>query len=58
MPIEDTVGAMAELVADGKGRHLGPSEAAPATTRELGIGFVAYSPRGRGCLTGTFTSKD
>ena len=78
-PIEDTVGAMAELVAAGKVRHLGLSEAAPATirrahavhpiaalqteyslwsrdpedglldtTRALGIGFVAYSPLGRG----------
>src|SRR5688500_11757926 len=78
-PIEDTVGAMAELVRQGKVRHLGLSEAAPATlrrahavhpiaalqteyslwsrepeaeilptVRELGIGFVAYSPLGRG----------
>lgn len=84
-PIEDTVGAMAELVAAGKVRHLGLSEAAPDTirrahavhpitalqtewslwtrdpevdgvldtVRELGIGFVAYSPIGRGFLTGT-----
>jgi aryl-alcohol dehydrogenase-like predicted oxidoreductase len=82
-PIEDTVGAMAELVRQGKVRHLGLSEAAPATirraqavhpiaalqteyslwtrdpedavlatVRELGIGFVAYSPLGRGFLTG------
>ena len=82
-PIEDTVGAMAELVKAGKVRHLGLSEAAPATIRrahavhpitalqteyslwsrepedellatcrELGIGFVAYSPLGRGFLTG------
>jgi aryl-alcohol dehydrogenase-like predicted oxidoreductase len=82
-PIEDTVGAMAELVRAGKVRHLGLSEAAPdtirrahavhpitalqteyslwsrdpedrllATVRELGIGFVAYSPLGRGFLTG------
>ena len=82
-PIEDTVGAMAELVREGKVRHLGLSEAAPATirraakvhpiaalqteyslwsrdvedeilptVRELGIGFVAYSPLGRGFLTG------
>lgn len=82
-PIEDTVGAMAELVREGKVRHLGLSEAAPqtlrranavhpitalqteyslwtrdpedevlATCRELGIGFVAYSPLGRGFLTG------
>src|SRR5262249_59536543 len=80
-PIDDTVGAMAELVRAGKVRHLGLSEAAPATirraakihpiaalqtedslwsrepeaailpaVRELGIGFVAYSPLGRGCL--------
>ncbi|MBL7516010.1 aldo/keto reductase [Frankia nepalensis] len=86
VPIEETVGAMAELVAAGKVRYLGLSEAAPATirrahavhpitalqteysiwtrdpaeseilptTRELGIGFVAYSPLGRGFLTGTF----
>jgi len=83
-PIEDTVGAMAELVRAGKVRHLGLSEAAPetirrahavhpiaalqteyslftrdveqngvlATCRELGIGFVAYSPLGRGLITG------
>jgi aryl-alcohol dehydrogenase-like predicted oxidoreductase len=81
-PIEDTVGAMAKLVAQGKVRHIGLSEAAPDTirrahkvhpiaavqtefsllyrveaeatlrvTRELGIGFVAYSPLGRGFLT-------
>ncbi len=86
-PIEDTVGAMAGLVAAGKVRYLGLSEAAPATirrahavhpitalqteyslwtrdpegdllstTRELGIGFVAYSPLGRGFLTGRFKS--
>ncbi len=85
VPIEDTVGAMAELVRDGKVRYLGLSEAAPetirrahathpisalqteyslwsrdpedeilATVRELGIGFVAYSPLGRGFLTGRF----
>jgi len=84
-PIEDTVGAMAELVEQGKVRYLGLSEAAPgtirrahrvhpisalqteyslwtrdpedeilATVRELGIGFVAYSPLGRGFLTGEF----
>jgi aryl-alcohol dehydrogenase-like predicted oxidoreductase len=83
VPIEDTVGAMAALVREGKVRFLGLSEAAPqtirrahavhpisalqteyslwsrdpeegilATTRELGIGFVAYSPLGRGFLTG------
>jgi aryl-alcohol dehydrogenase-like predicted oxidoreductase len=86
-PIEETVGAMAELVEAGKVRYLGLSEAAPATirrahavhpitalqseyslwtrdpeaailptVRELGIGFVAYSPLGRGFLTGRFTS--
>ena len=86
-PIEDTVGAMADLVRAGKVRHLGLSEAAPdtirrankvhpitalqteyslwtrdpedgplATCRELGIGFVAYSPLGRGFLTGRFKS--
>jgi aryl-alcohol dehydrogenase-like predicted oxidoreductase len=85
VPIEETVGAMADLVSEGKVRHLGLSEAAPATirrahavhpitalqteyslwtrdpereilatTRELGIGFVAYSPLGRGFLTGRF----
>jgi len=83
-PIEETVGAMAELVAAGKVRYLGLSEASPQTirrahavhpisalqteysiwarqpeaellpaVRELGIGFVAYSPLGRGFLTGT-----
>ncbi|HET7621907.1 MAG TPA: aldo/keto reductase [Gemmatimonadaceae bacterium] len=82
-PIEETVGAMAELVREGKVRYLGLSEAAPDTIRrahavhpisavqteyslwtrdpendvlkvcrELGIGFVAYSPLGRGFLTG------
>ena len=85
VPIEETVGAMAELVHEGKVRHLGLSEAAPATLRravavhpiaalqteyslwtrdpedevlatcrELGVGFVAYSPLGRGFLTGRF----
>jgi aryl-alcohol dehydrogenase-like predicted oxidoreductase len=85
--IEETVGAMAELVAAGKVRFLGLSEAAPATVRrahathpitalqteyslwsrdaeaeilptvrELGIGYVAYSPLGRGFLTGRFRS--
>ena len=85
VPIEETVGAMAELVRAGKVRYLGLSEAAVgtirrahavhpiaalqseyslwtrdpedgvlATTRELGIGFVAYSPLGRGFLTGRF----
>jgi aryl-alcohol dehydrogenase-like predicted oxidoreductase len=88
-PIEDTVGAMAELVRQGKVRYLGLSEAAPdtirrahavhpiaalqteyslwsrdpedgllATVRELGIGFVPYSPLGRGFLTGQFKSLD
>lgn len=87
-PIEDTVGAMAELVTAGKVRYLGLSEASPATirrahkihpitalqteyslwerhveaeilptVRELGIGFVPYSPLGRGFLTGTITKK-
>jgi aryl-alcohol dehydrogenase-like predicted oxidoreductase len=86
VPIEETVGAMADLVRQGKVRFLGLSEAAPetirrahavhaisalqteyslwtrdveengvlATVRELGIGFVAYSPLGRGFLTGRF----
>ena len=88
-PIEDTVGVMADLVREGKVRHLGMSEAAPATLRravkvhpiaalqteyslwtrdpeaevlptcrELGIGFVAYSPLGRGFLTGQFKKTD
>jgi aryl-alcohol dehydrogenase-like predicted oxidoreductase len=88
-PIEETVGAMAELVQAGKVRHLGLSEAAPETirraqathpitalqteyslwsrdpeaeilptVRELGIGFVAYSPIGRGFLSGRFRSPD
>jgi aryl-alcohol dehydrogenase-like predicted oxidoreductase len=89
-PIEETVGAMAELVQQGKVRHLGLSEAAPetirrahathpitalqteyslwtrdpedngvlATVRELGIGFVAYSPLGRGFLTGRIRSLE
>src|SRR5438132_2251158 len=88
-PIEDTVGAMAELVRAGKVRHLGLSEAAPKTirrahavhritalqteyslwsrdpedeilptVREFGIGFVAYSPIGRGFLSGRIKSVD
>lgn len=88
-PIEDTVGAMADLVKQGKVRYLGLSEAAPATlrrahavhpitalqteyslwsrdpedeilptVRELGIGFVPYSPLGRGFLTGKIKSID
>jgi aryl-alcohol dehydrogenase-like predicted oxidoreductase len=88
-PIEETVGAMAELVAAGKVRYLGLSEAAPETIRrahavhpitavqteyslwsrdpedailptlrELGIGFVAYSPLGRGFLSGRIQSLD
>lgn len=89
VPIEETVGAMAELVKQGKVRYLGLSEAAPATIRrahaihpiaalqteyslwsrdpedeilptlqELGIGFVPYSPLGRGFLTGAITTPD
>ena len=85
VPIEETVGAMAQLVREGKVRYLGLSEASPATLRrahqvhpisalqteyslwsrepeadilptcrELGVGFVAYSPLGRGFLTGRF----
>src|SRR5208283_813806 len=88
-PIEETVGAMAELVAAGKVRHLGLSEASPATIRrahavhpiaavqseyslwtrdveaevlptlrELGIALVAYSPLGRGFLSGRFSSTE
>jgi aryl-alcohol dehydrogenase-like predicted oxidoreductase len=84
-PIEETVGAMGELVGEGKVRHVGLSEVAPdtlrrahaehpitalqseyslwtrdvaaeilPTCRELGIGFVAYSPLGRGFLSGRF----
>ena len=89
VPIEETVGAMAELVRAGKVRHLGLSEASPETIRrahavhpisalqseyslwtrdpedgplqtcrELGIGFVAYSPLGRGFLTGQIRSPE
>jgi aryl-alcohol dehydrogenase-like predicted oxidoreductase len=90
VPIEETVGAMADLVAAGKVKHLGLSEAAPDTIRrahathpitalqteyslwtrdveengvletigELGIGFVAYSPLGRGFLTGQIKTFD
>lgn len=89
VPIEETVGAMADLVHAGKVRYLGLSEAAPktlrravavhpiaalqteyslwsrdpegdllATCRELGIGFVAYSPLGRGFLTGRYRTLD
>ena len=89
VPIEETVGAMAELVTEGKIRHIGLSEAAAdtirranvvhpiaavqteyslwsrdpedqvlPTCRELGIGFVPYSPLGRGFLAGRFTSPD
>jgi aryl-alcohol dehydrogenase-like predicted oxidoreductase len=89
VPIEETVGAMAELVEAGKVRHIGLSEAAAATIRranavhpitavqteyslwtrdpeaevlptchELGIGFVPYSPLGRGFLAGRFMSPD
>ena len=88
-PIEDTVGAMSRLVAEGKVRFIGLSEAAPDTLRracevhpiaalqteyslwsrdpedelldtceELGIGFVAYSPLGRGFLSGRYRSID
>jgi aryl-alcohol dehydrogenase-like predicted oxidoreductase len=88
-PIEETVGAMAELVPEGKVKHIGLSEAGPQTirrahavhpitalqsewslwtrdpeaevlptVRELGIGFVAYSPLGRGFLAGRFASPD
>ncbi len=90
VPVEETWGALAELVAAGKVRHLGISEAAPATirrahqvhpvtavqtewslwsrdvedngvlttVRELGIGFVAYSPLGRGFLSGTIRNVE
>jgi aryl-alcohol dehydrogenase-like predicted oxidoreductase len=89
VPIEETVGAMAELIEQGKIRHIGLSEAAPdtirrahavhpitavqteyslwtrdpepeviPTCRELGIGFVPYSPLGRGFLSGRFKSPE
>ncbi len=89
VPIEDTVGAMAELVSEGKVRYLGLSEASPQTirrahavhpitalqseyslwtrdpeeeilptVRELGIGFVAYSPLGRGFLSGKYKQPE
>jgi aryl-alcohol dehydrogenase-like predicted oxidoreductase len=89
VPIEETVGALTELVGEGKVRHIGLSEAAPETIRrahavhpiaavqteyslwtrdpetavlptcrELGIGFVPYSPLGRGFLSGRFKSPD
>jgi aryl-alcohol dehydrogenase-like predicted oxidoreductase len=89
VPIEDTVGALKDLIDEGKIRHYGLSEAAPATirrahavhpvtaiqteyslwtrdpeaevlptVRELGIGFVPYSPLGRGFLTGSIRSVD
>ncbi|MDQ0735903.1 aldo/keto reductase [Arthrobacter agilis] len=89
VPVEDTMGALAQLVQEGKIRHIGLSEAAPGTirrahavhpvtalqteyslwsrdpeqeilplVRELGIGFVPYSPLGRGFLTGTIRSVD
>ncbi|MFF4401027.1 aldo/keto reductase [Streptomyces sp. NPDC001480] len=89
VPVEETVGALAELVAEGKVRHIGLSEAGPETLRranavhpiaavqteyslwtrdpeaevlptcrELGIGFVPYSPLGRGFLAGRFSSPD
>jgi aryl-alcohol dehydrogenase-like predicted oxidoreductase len=90
VPIEETVGALKELVEAGKVKHIGLSEASPdtirrahaahpvtalqsewslwtrdpetngvlETVRELGIGFVAYSPLGRGFLTGRFQSPD
>ncbi|MFF4318203.1 aldo/keto reductase [Streptomyces sp. NPDC001568] len=90
VPVEESVGALAELVAAGKVRHIGLCEAAPATIRrahavhplaavqteyslfergieqdgvraaldELGIGLVAYSPLGRGFLSGALTSPD
>ncbi|NUU05612.1 aldo/keto reductase [Leifsonia sp. C5G2] len=88
-PVEETVGALKELIEEGKIRHYGLSEAAPETirranavhpvtaiqteyslwtrdpeaevlptVRELGIGFVPYSPLGRGFLTGTIRSLD
>jgi len=89
VPIEDTIGAVAELIQHGKVRHIGLSEASAAmlrrahavhpitalqseyslwtrdiedeilpTLRELGVGLVAYSPLGRGFLTGAISSRD
>lgn len=89
VPIEDTVGALAALVREGKVRYIGLSEAAPdtirraasvhplvslqmeyslvsrdaeggniATCRELGMGFIAYSPLGRGLMTGEYRAAD
>jgi aryl-alcohol dehydrogenase-like predicted oxidoreductase len=89
VPIEETVGAIADLITEGKIKHIGLSEAGPETLRraaavapisalqseyslwerdieddilptcrDLGIGFVPYSPLGRGFLTGTFRSLD
>lgn len=89
IPIEETMGGLAELVKEGKIRHIGLSEAGPETirrahavhpvtalqteyslwerdvetdilpvTRELGIGFVAYAPLGRGFLTGVYSSRE
>ena len=55
-PIEDTVGAMAELVRQGKVRD--PEGEILGTCRQLGIGFVAYSPLGRGFLTGRFKTPE
>ncbi|MFZ0667598.1 MAG: aldo/keto reductase [Acidimicrobiales bacterium] len=89
VPIEEVIGTLSELIEEGKVRHIGLSEASPATirrahavhpitalqteyslwtrdpeagilatTRELGVGFVAYSPLGRGFLTGEYRSND
>jgi aryl-alcohol dehydrogenase-like predicted oxidoreductase len=89
VPIEQVIGTLSELIDEGKVRHIGLSEASPATirrahavhpitalqteyslwtrdpeaeilatTRELGIGFVAYSPLGRGFLTGQYRSSE
>ncbi len=57
-PIEDTVGALAELIAEGKVRNIGPEVELLPLLRQLGIGFVPYSPLGHGFLTGDIRSLE